>query len=74
MPAETGMPMAFQHHPDLTAQLDYRDGYTFRPTYSGRAFGVFPLTFAVTESNVTGLDPKASDVVEHDAYPFTRIK
>ncbi|XWW46039.1 serine hydrolase [Fibrella sp. USSR17] len=74
MPSETGMQMTFQHHPDLTAQLDYMDGNTFRLAYSNRSFGVFPLTFAVANGKATGLDLKASDFVEYDAYPFTKIR
>lgn len=69
---ETGLRMSFEHHPGLTAQLDYMDGQTFRLRYSNQAFGIFPLTFAVADGKATGFDLKASDFVEYDAYSFTR--
>ncbi|MBO0933328.1 serine hydrolase [Fibrella aquatilis] len=71
-PAANGLTMTLEHHPGLTAQLDYMDGQTFRISYANRAFGVFPLTFLLTNGKPTSFDLKASDFVEYDAYRFTR--
>lgn len=71
-PAATGLQMTFEHHPNLTAQLDYMDGQTFRLTYSNHAFGIFLLTFEIKDNKAVSFDLKASDFVEYDAYQFAR--
>ncbi|RIV20579.1 serine hydrolase [Fibrisoma montanum] len=72
-PDGDGLSIAFEHHPNLTARLDYMDGNEFRMTYSNQAFGVFPTRFTVNGNTVQGVEIKASDFVEYDPYPFTKV-
>lgn len=71
-PDANGLMATFEHHPGLTARLDYMDGHTFRMTYSNQAFGVFATPFTVTNGKVTGVEVKASDFVEYDPYRFVK--
>lgn len=70
-PKGDGLTISFEHHPNLTAQLDYMDSDTFRLTYSNRSFGIFPTRFTVNNGKVTGVEIKASDFVEYDPYQFS---
>ncbi|WP_020600400.1 serine hydrolase [Spirosoma panaciterrae] len=67
-----GLKVAFEHHPNLTAKLDYMDDNTFRLTYSNQAYGIFPAKFTVKGNAVSGVALKASDFVEFDAYSFLK--
>lgn len=64
--------MTFEHHPNLTARLDYMDNDTFRLTYSNQAFGVFPAKFTLEGGAVKSVEVKASDFVEYDPYVFRK--
>ncbi|CCH54613.1 beta-lactamase [Fibrisoma limi BUZ 3] len=72
-PNGDGLKIAFEHHPNLTATLDYMDGNEFRMTYSNQAFGVFPAKFTINGNTVQGVEIKASDFVEYDPYQFTKV-
>lgn len=72
-PDGDGLKIAFEHHPNMTAKLDYMDGNEFRLTYSNPAFGVFPTRFTVNGDSVQGVEIKASDFVEYDPYQFTKL-
>jgi CubicO group peptidase (beta-lactamase class C family) len=68
-----GLTMSFEHHPTLTARLDYMDTDEFRLVYSNRAFGQFPARFTISNGAVAGVSVKASDFVEYDPYLFVKI-
>ncbi|GAB3982234.1 hypothetical protein GCM10028806_53470 [Spirosoma terrae] len=70
--ADDGLNVTFEHHPNLSAELDYMDNDTFRMTYSNQSYGIFPTKFTVTNGKVTSVDIKASDFVEYDSYVFTK--
>ncbi|SDC20348.1 serine hydrolase [Niabella drilacis] len=63
---------SFQHHPDLTATLEYMDNNTFRLTYSNIGFGVFPAVFTLKDGKPETVQIKATDFIEYDAYLFAR--
>ncbi|KAB7730046.1 serine hydrolase [Rudanella paleaurantiibacter] len=72
-PAGTGLDVLFEHHPRMTARLEYMDDNTFRLTYSNQAFGVFPARFTLDGTTVKSVEIKASDFVEYDPYVFTKV-
>ncbi|MBO9595294.1 MAG: serine hydrolase [Niabella sp.] len=63
---------SFQHHPALTATMEYMDNNTFRLTYSNIGFGVFPAVFTLKEGKAETVQIKATDFIEYDAYLFAR--
>jgi len=63
---------SFQHHPNLTAMLEYMDNNTFRLTYSNIGFGVFPAVFTLKDGKPETVQIKATDFIEYDAYLFAR--
>lgn len=71
-PDSDGLKIAFEHHPTLSAQLDYMDDNTFRLTYSNQSYGIFPAKFTVRGNTVSSVDIKASDFVEYDSYLFVK--
>lgn len=63
----------FEHHQNLTAQLEYMDGNEFRLTFSNPRFGIFPAKFTLSEGRVERLVLKGTDFVDHDSYEFKKI-
>lgn len=72
-PSGNGLGVTFEHHPTLTARLDYMDDNTFRLTYSNPAFGIFPAKSTVEGQGVKSVEIKASDFVEYDPYQFVKL-
>lgn len=70
--ADDALNVTFEHHPNLSAKLDYMENDTFRMTYSNQSYGIFPTKFTVTNGKVTSVEIKASDFVEYDSYVFTK--
>lgn len=64
----------FQHHPNLTGQLDYMDGNEFRLTFSNPRFGIFPITFSHNANQVDAVEFKATEFVDNDSYIFRKKK
>ncbi|WP_040007267.1 serine hydrolase [Fibrisoma limi] len=62
----------FQHHPNLTGQLDYMDGNQFRLTFSNPRFGIFPVTFVQDSAQVKSIELSASEFVDNDSYIFSK--
>lgn len=62
----------FQHHPDLTARLDYMDKDEFRITFSNPRFGIAPALFSTQNGKGVSVDVKATDFVDFEPYRFTR--
>jgi CubicO group peptidase (beta-lactamase class C family) len=71
-PEGDGLKITFEHHPNLTAHLDYMDDNTFRMAYSNQSFGVFPTKFTTKGNTVSSVEIKASDFVEYDPYLFVK--
>ena len=63
---------SFQHHPDLSATLEYMDDNTFRLTYSNIGFGIFPAIFTLKNGKAETVQIKATDFIEYDAYLFAK--
>ncbi|WP_461116912.1 serine hydrolase domain-containing protein [Spirosoma jeollabukense] len=70
---KTNILVRFEHHPSLTAQLDYMDGNEFRMTFSNVHFGITPATISVSLSGVVnGIAFAPSDFLDDDVYKFTK--
>ncbi|TDX01143.1 serine hydrolase [Dinghuibacter silviterrae] len=67
-----GLLVRFEHHPDLSATLDYMGGDKFLMTYSNPAYGIFPTPFTIKGGKVKSVTVKASDFVEYDPYVFVK--
>jgi CubicO group peptidase (beta-lactamase class C family) len=61
----------FQHHPELTATMEYMDNNEFRMTYSNIGYGIYPAKFSV-KGKAFAVEIKANDFVESDAYLFAK--
>lgn len=67
-----GLTVHFEHHPDLTATLEYMGADKFLLTYSNPAYGIFPTPFTIVNGKVRNVTIKASDFVEYDPYVFVK--
>jgi CubicO group peptidase (beta-lactamase class C family) len=67
-----GLVVHFEHHPDLSATLEYMGGDKFLMTYSNPAYGIFPTPFTIAGGKVRNVTIKASDFVEFDPYVFVK--
>lgn len=67
-----GLVVRFEHHPDLSATLEYMGGDKFLMTYSNPAYGIFPTPFTIAGGKVKNVTIKASDFVEYDPYVFVK--
>lgn len=59
--AGDALSVTFQHHPKLSAKLDYMDNDPFRMTYSNQSYGILSTKFTVANGKVMSVDIKASD-------------
>lgn len=64
--------MHFQHHPQLTGQLEYMDNNEFRMSYSPISYGIFPAKFTLKGDKPYAVEVKASDFIEYDLYLFEK--
>ena len=62
----------FQHHPRLTATLEYMSADEFRMTYSNIGYGVHVTKFNVTNGKANSVIIKTNPFVESDAYLFAK--
>ena len=62
----------FQHHTNMTAQLEYMDGNEFRLSFSNPRFGVFPITFVQSGNTVARIEIRGTEFVDNDSYYFER--
>jgi CubicO group peptidase (beta-lactamase class C family) len=67
-----GLLARFQHHPDLTAKLEYMDGDHFLLTWSHAGYGVFPARFVADNGKVKYITVKVNDFLEYDPYVFVK--
>ena len=67
-----GLVVRFEHHPDLSATLEYMGADKFLMTYSNPAYGIFPTPFTIAGGKVKNVTVKASDFVEFDPYVFVK--
>ena len=70
--AKNSLLIHFQHHPDLTARLDYMDKDEFRITFSNPRFGTAPALFTTKNGKGVSVDVKATDFVDFEPYRFSR--
>lgn len=64
--------LAFEHHPNLTAWLDYMDEDTFRLTFSNPRYGTTPAKVIRKEGQPVSIDIRISDFLDPTPYLFTR--
>jgi CubicO group peptidase (beta-lactamase class C family) len=62
----------FEHHPDLIGYMDYMDNNTFRVTYSNIGYGIYPVSFELTDSKVHSVKIRVNDFLESDPYIFIK--
>lgn len=67
-----GLICRFQRHPDLIGYMDYMDNNEFRMTYSNIGYGIYPARFSLKNGKPFGIEVKANDFVESDAYLFVK--
>jgi len=65
--------ISFEHHPTLTASLEYIGNDRFLCTYSKPAYGIKVLPFSVLNSRGYELTLKVADFVEYNDYKFVRM-
>ena len=70
--AKPALVVHFEHHPSLTAILEYMDGDEFRMSFSNPHFGTVPATFDLNSGIVKGFDFSASEFLDDDLYHFTK--
>jgi CubicO group peptidase (beta-lactamase class C family) len=62
----------FEHHPDLTGNMEYMNNNEFRMTYSNIGYGIYPAKFSLTNGKPTSVIISANDFVESDSYLFVK--
>lgn len=62
----------FQHHPNLTGELEYMNDNEFRMTYSHIGYGIHPAKFSIKNGKAVSVIIKANAFVESDAYLFVK--
>ena len=63
----------FEHHPNLSATLDYMGDNTFLMTFSNPSFGIFPAPFQISGGKVRNVTVKVVDGLEYDPYVFVKV-
>ena len=64
--------MTFEHHPNLTAKLEYIDNNRFLCTFSNTGHGVSILPFTVDKKDVLSFILSVSPNLEHTTYKFSK--
>ena len=67
-----GLLCKFQRHPDLIGYMDYMDNNEFRMSFSNIGYGIYPAKFSLKNGKPFGIEVKANDFVESDAYLFVK--
>ncbi|WP_245776938.1 DUF3471 domain-containing protein [Spirosoma endophyticum] len=62
----------FQHHPGLTAQLEYMDGQAFRLTFSNPRWGITAVNFRIANQQAEQVEIRVSDFVDAEPYLFRK--
>lgn len=63
----------FEHHPSMSAVLEYMDGNDFRMIFSNPHFGTISATFTITSAGaVKGIEFRPSEFLDDDLYQFTK--
>lgn len=60
------------HHPNITGKLEYMDNNSFLLTWNHAGYGKFEAPLTVKNGKIMGIEIKASDFVEYDAYYFMK--
>jgi CubicO group peptidase (beta-lactamase class C family) len=64
--------MTFEHHPDLSGELEYLGGSRFLCTYNDPAFGIKVLPFKIVNNQVKSLKLRVAGFVEYTEYEFVK--
>jgi CubicO group peptidase (beta-lactamase class C family) len=62
----------FEHHPDMTATLQYMDNNEWLMEYSNIEYGIFSTNFSAGNNKVQSLRIPMNPFVELDAYTFVK--
>ena len=74
-PADTSshrLRLSFEHHPNLSAWLDYMDDDTFRLSFSNPRYGITPAKVTRKGGQPSTIDIRISDFLDPTPYLFTR--
>jgi len=64
--------MTFEHHPNLTATLEYMNDGRFLCTYDDPTFGIRVIPFKIVNSQVLSLQLRVAQFVEYTEYEFVK--
>lgn len=62
----------FEHHPKLSAELDWLGNNRFLCTFNDPIFGTKVIPFYVKDGKVSGYTLKLADFIEYTPYEFTK--
>ncbi len=62
----------FQQHEKLEGYLEFLDGEEMMLTYNHPSYGTFAVKLKIEKNEIKGIDIKATDFVEYDAYTFLK--
>jgi CubicO group peptidase (beta-lactamase class C family) len=63
----------FQQHAKLEGYLEFLDGDEMLLTYNHPSYGTFAVKLKLEKNEIKGVDIRATDFVEQDAYSFTKM-
>jgi hypothetical protein len=66
--------LTFEHHPDLTAKLEYIGNNRFLTTYSSPLWGIKVFPFVIEDGKVKSFTLSVADFLEFTTYEFLKEK
>jgi hypothetical protein len=66
--------LSFEHHPDLTAKLEYIGNNRFLTTYSSPLWGIKVFPFVIEDGKVKSFTLSVADFLEFTTYEFLKEK
>ncbi len=72
--AGKGLQVNFGAKPDLSATLNYMDNNEWLMQYNNIEYGIFKISFEVTDGKVKSITTKQNEFVEYDPYVFTKVE
>lgn len=67
-----GLELTFEHHPDLSAKLEYMGNDRFLATYSSPLWGIKVFPFVIEEGKVKSFTLSVADFLEFTTYDFIK--
>jgi hypothetical protein len=64
--------LTFEHHPDLTARLEYMGNNRFLCTYSSPLWGIKVFPFVIQDGKVKSFTLSVADFLEFTTYEFVK--